>query len=173
MCGIIAGIKKKNVVDGLIHGLEKLEYRGYDSAGLAFFKEGQIRRLRSVGRVSELKKISRNEESLVGIAHTRWATHGVVSESNAHPHISEANNVTVCVIHNGIIENYLELKAILEKKNYIFQSQTDSEVIAHLIHFERQNTPTLTEALNKARKKLVGAYAVVALCDADPYIICL
>lgn len=172
MCGIIAGIKKKNVVDGLIHGLEKLEYRGYDSAGLAFFKEGQIRRLRSVGRVSELKKISRNEESLVGIAHTRWATHGVVSESNAHPHISEANNVTVCVIHNGIIENYLELKAILEKKNYIFQSQTDSEVIAHLIHFERQTSTSLTEALHKARKKLVGAYAVVVLCDADPFIIC-
>ena len=153
MCGIIAGIKKKNVVDGLIHGLEKLEYRGYDSAGLAFFKEGQIRRLRSVGRVSELKKISKNEESLVGIAHTRWATHGVVSESNAHPHISEANNVTVCVIHNGIIENYLELKAILETKNYIFQSQTDSEVIAHLIHFERQTSTSLTEALHKARKK--------------------
>ena len=168
MCGIIAGIKKGNIVQDLIGCLKKLEYRGYDSAGLACFENDRIERYRSVGRVSELEKIVDTKYSNIGIAHTRWATHGKVNELNAHPHLSIKDGFSVCVIHNGIIENYKELKATLIKHGYSFESQTDSEVLAHLLHLERKKFSSLKEALNSVRKKLIGAYALVAICDKDP-----
>ena len=168
MCGIIAGIKKGNIVQDLIGCLKKLEYRGYDSAGLACFENNRIERYRSVGRVSELEKIVDTKYSNIGIAHTRWATHGKVNELNAHPHLSIKDGFSVCVIHNGIIENYKELKATLIKHGYSFESQTDSEVLAHLLHLERKKFSSLKEALNSVRKKLIGAYALVAICDKDP-----
>jgi len=168
MCGIIAGIKKGNIVQDLIGCLKKLEYRGYDSAGLACFENSRIERYRSVGRVSELEKIVDTKYSNIGIAHTRWATHGKVNELNAHPHLSIKDGFSVCVIHNGIIENYKELKATLIKHGYSFESQTDSEVLAHFLHLERKKFSSLKEALNSVRKKLIGAYALVAICDKDP-----
>ncbi len=171
MCGIIAGIKKENVVHDLIRCLKKLEYRGYDSAGLACFENEKIERYRSVGRVSELEKIVTSKYSNIGIAHTRWATHGMVNKSNAHPHLSTGDGFSVCVIHNGIIENYKELKVLLAREGYNFESQTDSEVLAHLLHLERKKSMSMVEALHSVRQKLVGAYALVAICDKDPNII--
>ena len=168
MCGIIAGIKKENVVHDLISCLKKLEYRGYDSAGIACFENHRIERYRSVGKVSELEKIVGSKYSNIGIAHTRWATHGMVNESNAHPHLSTRDGFSVCVIHNGIIENYKELKVLLIKQGYRFESQTDSEVLAHLLHAERKKSSSIIHALQTVREKIVGAYALVAICDKDP-----
>ena len=160
MCGIVGGVSKNNnIVPILINGLEKLEYRGYDSAGIAIINHNRIQRIRSVGRVSNIhKKISqKNLKGKTGIGHTRWATHGGVSEKNAHPHIS---NNEIVVVHNGIIENHVKLCDFLKNKNYIFKSETDTEVIAHLIHYFRKNKPSLLEAVHKTCKKLEGAYAI-------------
>jgi glutamine---fructose-6-phosphate transaminase (isomerizing) len=160
MCGIVGGVSKNNnIVPILINGLEKLEYRGYDSAGIAIINHNRIQRIRSVGRVSNIhKKISqKNLKGKTGIGHTRWATHGGVSEKNAHPHIS---NNEIVVVHNGIIENHVKLCDFLKNKNYIFKSETDTEVIAHLIHYFRKNKLSLLEAVHKTCKKLEGAYAI-------------
>src|SRR6185295_13510003 len=131
MCGIVSAISARNVVPILLAGLKRLEYRGYDSAGLAVIN-GRLQRLRSAGRVAELERCARagglNGE--VGIAHTRWATHGVPSERNAHPHVSGG----ISVVHNGIVENHEELAAKLRARGYEFVSDTDSETIAHLVH---------------------------------------
>src|ERR671914_7499 len=130
MCGIVAAVARRNVVPILIEGLRRLEYRGYDSAGVAVIN-GTLQRLRSRGRVAELKRLAeeRQLEGCVGIAHTRWATHGVPSERNAHPHVSG----TISVVHNGIIENHEEVRRRLQREGYEFTSDTDSEVIAHLV----------------------------------------
>lgn len=162
MCGIVGGISKKNnVVPLLIQGLEKLEYRGYDSAGIAIAKANKIERIRSVGRVAEVKQKATQKKlnGKLGIGHTRWATHGGVAEKNAHPHIS---NNEIVLVHNGIIENHVELCSFLKNKSYKFKSETDTEVIAHLIHFYRKNK-TLYEATKQACKKLKGAYAIAVL----------
>src|ERR687895_456355 len=131
MCGIVAAVAQRNVVPILIEGLRRLEYRGYDSAGVAVIN-GTLQRLRSRGRVAELKRLAeeRQLEGTIGIAHTRWATHGVPSERNAHPHVSGG----VSVVHNGIIENHEEVRARLAELGYEFSSDTDTEVIAHLVH---------------------------------------
>lgn len=160
MCGIVGGVSKNNnIVPILINGLEKLEYRGYDSVGVAIIHHQRIQRIRSVGRVSTIhKKISEKDfKGKIGIGHTRWATHGGVSEKNAHPHIS---NNEIVVVHNGIIENHAKLCDFLKNKSYKFKSETDTEVIAHLIHFYRKNKSSLLDAVHKTCKKLEGAYAI-------------
>ena len=146
MCGIVAGIAQRNVIPILLEGLKRLEYRGYDSAGLAVIHEHTIMRQRVLGKVKGLDdSLKANPMSgHIGIAHTRWATHGKPSTANAHPHIS-CNNVAV--VHNGIIENYEEERERLKKLGYQFESQTDTEVIAHLIHyFVKHKNKSLLEA---------------------------
>ena len=160
MCGIVGGVSKNNnIVPILINGLEKLEYRGYDSVGVAIIHHQRIQRIRSVGRVSTIHKkiLEKDFKGKTGIGHTRWATHGGVSEKNAHPHIS---NNEIVVVHNGIIENHAKLCEFLKNKSYKFKSETDTEVIAHLIHYYRKNKSSLLEAVHKTCKKLEGAYAI-------------
>lgn len=131
MCGIVGGTSERNILPILVEGLRRLEYRGYDSAGVAFKKNGTIDVVKNAGRVEQLaKKIKLKENSAnLGIAHTRWATHGVPSEKNAHPHASK----DIFVVHNGIVENHEELRAELRSEGMRFSSQTDTEVIAHLV----------------------------------------
>ena len=147
MCGIVGGIAERSITDILIEGLKRLEYRGYDSAGVALVDQGHILRERRVGKVANLANAV-SESKIVGslgIAHTRWATHGKPTENNAHPHISG----TVAVVHNGIIENYQELKDDLEALGYVFTSQTDTEVVAHLVNDALKTTPDLMKAVEQ------------------------
>ena len=166
MCGIVTAIATNNVVPVLLEGLRKLEYRGYDSAGLAVLA-GELTRLRSCGRVAELAALAdaRQLSAHIGIAHTRWATHGVPSERNAHPHISGG----LAVVHNGIIENFESIKADLQGKGYVFESETDTEAIAHLVHYKLQGNSDLFEAVRQATVDLVGAYAIGVVAEADPF----
>jgi len=170
MCGIVGGVSKKNILPHLISGLERLEYRGYDSAGIALVNGG-IERVRSTGRVASIKtKIEDKKlQGLLGIGHTRWATHGGVTEQNAHPHVS---NNEIAVVHNGIIENHAEECEKLKKLGYQFESETDTEVIAHLIHYFYQKEKTLLKATALATKELKGAFAigVVSLKHPDQLI---
>ncbi len=166
MCGIVAAISGTNVVPVLIEGLKKLEYRGYDSAGLAVTNP-TLNRVRSVGRVADLAAQTVHIESQVGIAHTRWATHGVPSERNAHPHISGG----LSVVHNGIIENFADIRAELQAEGYVFTSDTDTESVAHLINHILKSEPDLFEAVRKATAQLVGAYAIAVLREGDQRII--
>ncbi|MCK9201993.1 MAG: glutamine--fructose-6-phosphate transaminase (isomerizing) [Gallionella sp.] len=170
MCGIVGAIAQRNVVPILLEGLQRLEYRGYDSAGLAVVKEGQLQCVRSTGRVADLRERSAATEGPLGIAHTRWATHGVPSERNAHPHLS---NDRIAVVHNGIIENYEELRASLTVAGYVFTSDTDTEVIAHLIHSHYAQGLSLLAATQVSLSELVGAYAIgVVACDEPDRLIC-
>ncbi|HHW62661.1 MAG TPA: glutamine--fructose-6-phosphate transaminase (isomerizing) [Rhodocyclaceae bacterium] len=166
MCGIVTAIATNNVVPVLLEGLRKLEYRGYDSAGLAVLA-GELTRLRSCGRVAELAALADAHQlsAHIGIAHTRWATHGVPSERNAHPHISGG----LAVVHNGIIENFEAIKTDLQGKGYVFESETDTEAIAHLVHYKLQSTPDLFEAVRQATNELIGAYAIGVVAEADPF----
>jgi len=166
MCGIVGAIANRNVVPILTEGLKRLEYRGYDSAGIAVLNGG-IRRVRRVGRVAEMEMATRAENlaGIVGIAHTRWATHGGVTVPNAHPHIS---NGEIAVVHNGIIENHEEQRVRLAGLGYGFESQTDTEVIAHLVHHYFKATEDLFEATQKAATDLRGAYAIGVLAIGDP-----
>ena len=166
MCGIVAAVAVRNVVPVLIEGLLRLEYRGYDSAGLALLNP-TLTRLRSVGRVAELATQAADQTAHLGIAHTRWATHGVPSERNAHPHVSE----NLAVVHNGIIENYAELRAGLMAEGYVFTSDTDTEVIAHLIQQIRKTSPDLFAAVQRATTRLTGAYAIAVLTEGEERII--
>jgi glucosamine--fructose-6-phosphate aminotransferase (isomerizing) len=133
MCGIVGAVSTANVVPVLVQGLQRLEYRGYDSCGVAVIQGGALRRTRSTARVAELREqIDQDDvQGLIGIAHTRWATHGAPAVANAHPHFSGDK---IALVHNGIIENYEELRTELQAKGYVFESQTDTEVIAHLVH---------------------------------------
>lgn len=158
MCGIVGGVAERSITNILIEGLKRLEYRGYDSAGLALVNQGQVLRERRVGKVSNLEEAVNQSGILgsLGIAHTRWATHGKPTEDNAHPHISG----DVAVVHNGIIENYQELKDDLEALGYVFTSQTDTEVVAHLVKDALKSTPSLLEAVQQVVPQLKGAYAL-------------
>ena len=158
MCGIVGGVAERNISDILIEGLKRLEYRGYDSAGVALINQGQVLRERRVGKVVNLEQAVHEAELIgsLGIAHTRWATHGKPTENNAHPHVSG----TVAVVHNGIIENYQELKDDLEALGYVFTSQTDTEVVAHLVNDALQNTADLLTAVQQVVPQLKGAYAL-------------
>ena len=162
MCGIIAAASTRNVGKLLVQGLHKMEYRGYDSAGIALHQENSIAHLRTVGKVQllEEKMISEKPKSKLGIAHTRWATHGEPSEANAHPHKSKDS---VYIVHNGIIENYVELRESLIADGYDFTSQTDSELIAHLLDFFINKGNSMIDAMYLAKEKLDGAYAIAAI----------
>ena len=164
MCGIVGAVATRNVVPILIEGLRRLEYRGYDSAGVAVIN-GTLRRLRSCGRVSELKKLAdaQSLEGNIGIGHTRWATHGVPSERNAHPHVSSG----VSVVHNGIVENHDEVRARLRALGYEFTSDTDTEVIAHLVHSFLSRGKDIFEAVQKSVSELTGAYAIAVISSED------
>ncbi len=166
MCGIIAAASTRNVGKILVQGLHRMEYRGYDSAGIALHQLDGVAHLRTLGKVQLLedKMIEEKPRSKLGIAHTRWATHGEPSETNAHPHKS---NDEVFIVHNGIIENHLELKAELEKEGYSFASQTDSEIIAHLLDFNLKQGMTMIEAMFASKEKLDGAYAIAAMNRDD------
>lgn len=166
MCGIVGAVAKKNVVLTLIEGLSRLEYRGYDSAGIAVL-DGDIKRVRAVGRVREMEAKAKTEQlsGLVGIGHTRWATHGGVTESNAHPHVSRNE---IAVVHNGIIENHDEQRERLSGLGYEFTSETDTEVIAHLIHYYHDKGECLLTATKVAIKELTGAFAISAISIKEP-----
>ncbi len=167
MCGIVGAVAQRNVVPILLEGLRRLEYRGYDSAGLVVLNNG-LQRVRSVGRVAELALQTGRLKTHghLGIAHTRWATHGAPTEDNAHPHVS---NDMLAVVHNGIIENHEALREKLLSLGYVFTSQTDTEVIAHLIHHHFHACRDLLEAVRAATAELRGAYAIGVLCADSPH----
>ena len=164
MCGIVAAAAGNNIVPVLVEGLKKLEYRGYDSAGIAVIGTTEIERVRSVGRVAELEAASAATSATTGIAHTRWATHGVPCERNAHPHISG----TIAVVHNGIIENYESLRSELTAQGYVFTSDTDTESIAHLIEATLKSEPDLFKAVQIACRRLIGAFAIAVIDHKQP-----
>ena len=170
MCGIVGAIANRDVVPVLIEGLKRLEYRGYDSAGIAVIDDGragEVRRVRRTGRVAEMEAAAQAEHftAKLGIGHTRWATHGGVTEGNAHPHISHGE---LALVHNGIIENHEQQRERLRALGYEFESQTDTEVIAHLIHYYRAQGSDLLAALQQAVRELEGAYAIAVIDKRDP-----
>ena len=166
MCGIIAAASNRNVGKLLVQGLHKMEYRGYDSAGIALHQDDGIAHLRTLGKVQLLEErmISEKPRSKLGIAHTRWATHGEPSETNAHPHKSQDS---IYIVHNGIIENYVQLKEDLKQNGYEFSSQTDSELIAHLLDHHINQGQSMVDAMYAAKEKLEGAYAIAAIDIKD------
>ena len=171
MCGIVGAASHKNIVDVLVEGLRRLEYRGYDSCGFAVINDADtkhpIARARTTARVSELADQGKEFQGTLGIAHTRWATHGKPDTQNAHPHIS---NDLIAVVHNGIIENYEALRAELKTAGYVFTSETDTEVIAHLIHreYERTGRKDIAKAVQGVLPKLFGAYAIGVIAQDNP-----
>ena len=172
MCGIVAAASNRNVVPILLDGLTRLEYRGYDSAGIALADNNKVLRIRKQGKVAELHKAikkQQNFKSSTGVAHTRWATHGEPSEINAHPHISvdDYSNNEIALVHNGIIENFADIRESLTVKGYVFSSKTDSEVIVHLIHFYRKNHD-LIGAVSRATADLVGDFAITVIEASNP-----
>ncbi len=166
MCGIVGAAAQRNVTKILVEGLKRLEYRGYDSAGIAVLSNGELALRKALGKVAELeaKCIASPVKGQLGIAHTRWATHGKPSETNAHPHYSDH----IAVVHNGIIENHAELRADLKSKGYEFYSETDTEVVAHLIHSLYESTGSLREALRQAVNTFDGAYALGVMSTRQP-----
>ncbi len=173
MCGIVGGIAQRNIVPILLEGLKRLEYRGYDSAGLAVINNGTIYRKREVGKVKGLEDLLQLDPVFgnIGIAHTRWATHGKPSTANAHPHLSRDK---VAVVHNGIIENHEQLRTSLKESGYVFTSETDTEVIVHQIYQAMESTDGFLEAVKQAIKSLEGAYAlgIMSTVEPDTLIVC-
>ena len=168
MCGIVGAVAERNVTAILLEGLKRLEYRGYDSAGVALFSnQGVLERRRRVGKVNELAQSLAGEPlaGRLGIAHTRWATHGAPVEHNAHPHFS---NDELAVVHNGIIENHEPLRERLKGLGYVFTSDTDTEVIVHLLHHKLQDTADLTAALKATVAELHGAYGLAVISAQQP-----
>lgn len=168
MCGIVAAAARRNVVPLLIEGLRRLEYRGYDSCGIATVGDDGLRRARSTQRVAELARQAKELNAPTGIAHTRWATHGAPEVCNAHPHFSRG---LIGLVHNGIIENYESIRERLKNLGYDFTSQTDTEVIAHLIHSNYQGD--LLEAVKKSVLELAGSYAIAVICKDEPHRVVL
>ncbi len=168
MCGIVGAVAQRDVAEILVEGLRRLEYRGYDSAGVAVIDgDSNLKRVRRLGKVQELADAVESSPITggTGIAHTRWATHGEPSEANAHPHMSGDN---IALVHNGIIENHEELRGLLIGRGYAFSSQTDTEVIAHLVEWELRTAATLLEAVQKTAAQLEGAYGTVVMDRRDP-----
>ncbi|MDP1534703.1 MAG: glutamine--fructose-6-phosphate transaminase (isomerizing), partial [Rubrivivax sp.] len=174
MCGIVGAVSTRNIVPILVEGLKRLEYRGYDSCGVAVHQGGELRRARSTSRVAELDSAVTQDgiDGSTGIAHTRWATHGAPAVHNAHPHFSAGPGLDtvisgrIALVHNGIIENHDQLRAELIQRGYRFDSQTDTEVIAHLVHFHYDGD--LLDAVQRALPQLRGAYAVAVFCRDEP-----
>src|SRR6188508_2430867 len=166
MCGIVGAASRRDIVPVLIEGLRRLEYRGYDSCGVATLVDGGLDRLRSVARVADLAgQVAQQQMAAeTGIAHTRWATHGAPLTQNAHPMFSRGE---IALVHNGIIENFEELRTELKAKGYVFESQTDTEVIAHLIH--SLYAGDLFKAVRRAVKQLTGAYAIAVVAKSQPH----
>jgi glutamine---fructose-6-phosphate transaminase (isomerizing) len=171
MCGIVAAIAQREVLPILVEGLKRLEYRGYDSAGVAVLGSDGLSRVRAVGKVAALEQslAAGGAKGRVGIAHTRWATHGVPAEHNAHPHQSR----TVAVVHNGIIENHAKLRAELQAKGFVFTSETDTEVIVHLLQVERDAGADLRTALTRVISQLIGAFAVAVIDETETHALWL
>ena len=171
MCGIVGAVAQRDIAEILLEGLRRLEYRGYDSAGIAVVTaEGQATRLRRLGKVAKLAEAAETTPLVggTGIAHTRWATHGEPSEANAHPHISEH----IIIVHNGIIENHEPLREQLMERGYIFASETDTEVVAHLVHWEqKQQGGSLREVVLRVIPQLRGAYGMVIMDSRDPSVL--
>ena len=167
MCGIVGAVAQRNVVPILLEGLRRLEYRGYDSAGIAVIDGSEIRRARKLGKVIELENMLAQSpfSGATGVAHTRWATHGVPSTENAHPHICKGS---VALVHNGIIENHQQLREQQSKNGHRFTSETDTEVIVHAVHDHLQNQDSLLEAVRETVKQLEGAYALGVISPEDP-----
>ena len=172
MCGIVGAVAERDVVPILMEGLRRLEYRGYDSAGIAILEGKKVNRVRRLGKVQELQQALDKEpvRGVTGIAHTRWATHGVPSESNAHPHMSGS---TVAIVHNGIIENYEELREDLKKRGFEFESATDTEVIAHRIQHYLKGGKNFPDAVRATVAELEGAYALAVMDADDPHTLVL
>jgi glucosamine--fructose-6-phosphate aminotransferase (isomerizing) len=168
MCGIVGAVAERNVVPILMEGLRRLEYRGYDSAGLAVMENNAVSRLRRMGKVQELQNAldEKPMRGATGISHTRWATHGAPSEVNAHPHMSRKD---IAVVHNGIIENYQELKDDLKKHGFTFESETDTEVVAHRIQYHLETLKELPAAVKATVAELEGAYALAVMSASDPH----
>jgi glucosamine--fructose-6-phosphate aminotransferase (isomerizing) len=170
MCGIVGAVAQRDITPILLEGLQRLEYRGYDSCGIALQVDGVLKRARSTSRVAELSVQVKNDQlkGFTGIAHTRWATHGAPATHNAHPHFSpNTANARIALVHNGIIENHDQLRKELIAKGYVFDSQTDTEVIAHLI--DSLYSDNLFETVQQAVKRLKGAYAIAVTCTAEPH----
>lgn len=167
MCGIVGAVAERNVVPILMEGLRRLEYRGYDSAGIAVVTNNAMTRVRRLGKVQELKNALDLDpvRGTIGISHTRWATHGAPSEANAHPHMSQDS---IAIVHNGIIENYEELREDLKSQGYEFESETDTEVVVHRIHHHLKKTGDLVAAVRATAAELEGAYALAVLSVKDP-----
>ena len=167
MCGIVGFTGKQQAAPILLEGLEKLEYRGYDSAGLAISDGERVNVVKCMGRLAALREKSNNGKSVagcVGIGHTRWATHGRPSDENSHPHVSE--NGRIAIVHNGIIENYAQIKEMLINRGRVFKSETDTEVAAQLIDYYYEGS--ILEAVAKASRELEGSYALGIICADEP-----
>ncbi|HUF80034.1 MAG TPA: glutamine--fructose-6-phosphate transaminase (isomerizing) [Burkholderiales bacterium] len=173
MCGIVGAVSAGNVVDVLIEGIRKLEYRGYDSTGIAFIKNGRLERLRSTGRVAHLHDLARAQgvQARTGLSHTRWATHGAPTESNAHPHFSVRDGLEIGVVHNGIVENHEPIRARMKSLGYGFSSETDTEVMAHHVHSLVAGGVSLYEAVKAASREWQGAYAVGFISSREPEVV--
>ena len=170
MCGIVGAVASRNITPILVEGLKRLEYRGYDSCGVAVHADGGLKRARSVSRVAELARevAETHLEGFTGIAHTRWATHGAPVVKNAHPHFSrDPDSPKIALVHNGIIENHEALRDELKMRGYVFDSQTDTEVIAHLV--DHLYDGDLFAAVQQAVLRLQGAYAIAVFCRDEPH----
>lgn len=167
MCGIVGFVGSRNCVSSLLDQLSKLEYRGYDSAGIATVEDHSLKVVKTVGKIKDLRKIVGDLKGNLGICHTRWATHGAPSTPNSHPHTSCEGDIAV--VHNGIVENYLELREKLTKEGHVFKSETDTETIAHLI--EKHYKGDLLEAVREAVKEIEGSYAIGVIHKDHPGIL--
>ncbi len=173
MCGIVGAASTRNVIDLLIEGIKRLEYRGYDSTGIAYVKGSRLERLRSTGRVAHLDELARGQGVLAstGLSHTRWATHGAPTEANAHPHFSARGGLEIGVVHNGIVENHEPIRARMKALGYGFSSETDTEVMAHHVHSLVAGGLSLFEAVKAASREWQGAYAVGFISSREPDVV--
>ena len=173
MCGIVGAVSTRNVVDVLIDGIRRLEYRGYDSAGVAYVRDGHLERLRSTGRVARLDELAREQgvKARTGLSHTRWATHGAPTEANAHPHFSVRGGLEIGIVHNGIVENHEPIRARMKSLGYVFSSETDTEVMVHHVHSLVAGGMPLFDAVQAASREWEGAYAVGFVSSREPAIV--